>query len=76
MPIWVISITIQAGEKGGVMKIIEHTPSYELLEVNEKSGPEVEVRCADRLTPQQAYALGKQLINWAASVDPELVAIG
>ena len=64
------------------MKIIEHNPTYELTEVAGRFGPEVGIHRTAlnykdiQLTPHGAYTLGKQLINWAASVDPELVAIG
>ena len=93
MPTWVISTTIQAGEKGGIMKIIERNQIYMLctFESHESitgrkqpstlvqgefilplsTGEHIDIE----LTPHGAYTLGKQLINWAASVDPELTAI-
>ena len=60
------------------MKIIEHNSTYLLAELeNNNLGKVVvlDLSHTNPLTPQQAYALGKQLINWVASVDPELTAI-
>lgn len=54
-------------------EIIETNAAYELVQIQGKLGPEIRIRLkVGELTPHGATHLGRHLILWAMTQDPEI----